>query len=57
MDVYMLKSRTNNSYLNVDYELSDRSVVDLIGQNFVWNNTLTDSKLNKGNFKWEHRAQ
>jgi hypothetical protein len=34
-------------YLNVDYELSDRSVIDLVGQRFLFrNNTLTDSKFN-----------
>lgn len=34
-------------YLNVDYQLSDRSVVDLIDEKFLFrNNTITDSKFN-----------
>ncbi|MBU0942454.1 MAG: translocation/assembly module TamB domain-containing protein [Bacteroidetes bacterium] len=33
-------------YLNVDYELSDRSVIDLVDEKFLFrNNTLTDSKF------------
>jgi hypothetical protein len=40
MDVYIEKAGLT-PYLNVDYELSDRSVVDLIGQKFLFrNNTL-----------------
>ncbi|APA00648.1 translocation/assembly module TamB domain-containing protein [Flavobacterium commune] len=34
-------------YLNVDYQLSDRSVVDLVDETFLFrNNTITDSKFN-----------
>ena len=34
-------------YLNVDYQLSDRSVVDLVDEKFlIRNNTITDSKFN-----------
>jgi len=34
-------------YLNVDYQLNDRSVVDLIDEKFLFrNNTITDSKFN-----------
>ena len=33
-------------YLNVDYELSDRSVIDLVDEKFLFrNNALTDSKF------------
>ncbi|WP_081824682.1 translocation/assembly module TamB domain-containing protein [Flavobacterium seoulense] len=34
-------------YLNVDYQLSDRSIVDLVDNKFLFrNNTITDSKYN-----------
>jgi hypothetical protein len=34
-------------YLNVDYQLSDRSIVDLVDETFLFrNNTITDSKFN-----------
>lgn len=34
-------------YLNVDYQLSDRSIVDLVDEKFLFrNNTITDSKFN-----------
>ncbi|OYX83672.1 MAG: DUF490 domain-containing protein [Flavobacteriales bacterium 32-34-25] len=34
-------------YLNVDYQLSDRSIVDLVDETFLFrNNTITDSKYN-----------
>lgn len=34
-------------YLNVDYQLSDRSIIDLIDEKFlIRNNTITDSKFN-----------
>ena len=33
-------------YLNVDYVLNDRSIIDLVDQRFLFrNNTLTDSKF------------
>jgi hypothetical protein len=40
-------------YLNVDYKLSDRSVIDLVDESFLFrNNTLTDSKFGtKGSLK------
>lgn len=46
-------------YLNVDYQLNDRSIVDLVDETFLFrNNTITDSKFNtKGllNGSIEHR--
>lgn len=34
-------------YLNVDYQLNDRSIVDLVDEKFMFrNNTITDSKFN-----------
>ena len=34
-------------YLNVDYQLNDRSIVDLVDEKFLFrNNTITDSKFN-----------
>ncbi len=34
-------------YLNVDYQLNDRSIVDLVDEKFlIRNNTITDSKFN-----------
>jgi hypothetical protein len=45
--LYVEKAGLTIPYLNVDYELSDRSVIDLVGQRFLFrNNTLTDSKFN-----------
>jgi hypothetical protein len=32
----MLKRLASIPYLNVDYELSDRSVIDLVGQRFLF---------------------
>ncbi|WP_016989114.1 translocation/assembly module TamB domain-containing protein [Flavobacterium sp. ACAM 123] len=44
--LYVEKAGLTIPYLNVDYELSDRSVIDLVGQKFLFrNNTLTDSKF------------
>lgn len=44
--LYVEKVGLTIPYLNVDYELSDRSIVDLLGQKFLFrNNTLTDSKF------------
>jgi len=44
--LYVEKTGLTIPYLNVDYELNDRSVIDLIGQKFLFrNNTLTDSKF------------
>lgn len=44
--LYVEKVGLTIPYLNVDYELSDRSIVDLVGQKFLFrNNTLTDSKF------------
>jgi hypothetical protein len=46
----MLK-RLVSQFLNVDYELNDRSVIDLVGQKFLFrNNTLTDSKFGTKEF-------
>ncbi len=44
--LYVEKTGLTIPYLNVDYELNDRSVIDLVGQKFLFrNNTLTDSKF------------
>lgn len=44
--LYVEKTGLTIPYLNVDYELNDRSIIDLIGQKFLFrNNTLTDSKF------------
>jgi hypothetical protein len=46
MDVFADKAGLTIPYLNVDYELSDRSVIDLADEKFLFrNNTITDSKL------------
>jgi hypothetical protein len=45
--LYVEKAGLTIPYLNVDYELGDRSVIDLVGQRFLFRNTaLTDSKFN-----------
>jgi selenophosphate synthase len=46
MDVFADKAGLTIPYLNVDYELSDRSVIDLADEKFLFrNNTITDSKF------------
>jgi hypothetical protein len=53
--LYVEKAGLTIPYLNVDYELSDRSVIDLVGQRFLFrNNTLTDSKFNTKGTKWKY---
>ncbi|WP_413998660.1 translocation/assembly module TamB domain-containing protein [Flavobacterium sp. W1B] len=45
--LFLEKTGMTIPYLNVDYELNDRSVVDLTEQKFLFrNNTLTDTKFN-----------
>ena len=45
--LYLEKTGMTIPYLNVDYELNDRSVVDLTEQKFLFrNNVLTDTKFN-----------
>ncbi len=44
--LFLEKAGLTIPYLNVDYELNDGSIVDLIGQKFIFrNNTLKDSKF------------
>ncbi|MDD5150188.1 MAG: translocation/assembly module TamB [Flavobacterium sp.] len=43
--LYVDKAGMTIPYLNVDYELSDRTIVDLTDEKFIFrNNTLTDTK-------------
>ncbi|MFA9188436.1 translocation/assembly module TamB domain-containing protein [Flavobacterium sp. FBOR7N2.3] len=45
--LFVDKAALTIPYLNVDYQLSDRSIIDLIDDKFLLrNNTLTDSKYN-----------
>ena len=45
--LFVDKAALTIPYLNVDYQLSDRSIVDLIDEKFlIRNNTITDSKFN-----------
>jgi hypothetical protein len=49
--LYVEKTGLTIPYLNVDYELNDRSVIDLVGQKFLFrSNTLTDSKFGTKEF-------
>ncbi len=45
-------------YLNVDYVLNDRSIIDLVDQKFLFrSNTITDSKFDtKGTLNGVNRA-
>ncbi|MEO8253466.1 MAG: translocation/assembly module TamB domain-containing protein [Flavobacterium sp.] len=45
--IFVDKTAMTIPYLNVDYQLGDRSIIDLIDEKFlIRNNTLTDSKFN-----------